>query len=225
MSAGDFISAIERNKAALATSKDPLYTQFPRLSLGMCYVLRGDYRRAKELLEEVLEFARTIDCSYLGTPARCFLAVVLTAEGRFCEGMSMLTSARQWWAENRALWRYTFSELIIGDIYAALALRAAPVSWKHIIKNGLFLAKTLPGAGRNAAHHYRRAIELAHRIGAGVIEGQAHLSLGRLYKARKEYQKAVECFIAARNLFKACEAGALFEQAEQELRLMRERKE
>jgi len=225
MSAGDFISAIERNKAALATSKDPLYTQFPRLSLGMCYVLRGDYPRARELLEEVLEFARTIDCRYLGTPARCFLAVVLTAEGRFCEGMNMLTSARRWWAENRALWRYTFSELIIGDIYAALALRAVPVSWKHIIKNGLFLAKTLPGAGRKAAHHYRRAIELAHRIGAGVIEGQAHHSLGRFYKARKEYQKAVECFMAARNLFKECGAGALLEMAEQELRLMRERTE
>ncbi len=225
MSAGDFPTAIERNKAALATSKDPLYTQFPRLSLGMCYVLCGEYHKAKELLEEVLEFARTIGCRYLDTPARCFLAVVLTAEGRFGEGMDMLTGARRWWAENRALWRYTFSELIIGDIYAALALRAAPVSWKHLIKNGFFLAKTLPRAGRNAMHHYHKAIELAHRIGARVIEGRAQHSLGRFYKARKEYQKAVACFIAARNLFKECGAGTLLEQVEQELRLMEGGKE
>jgi hypothetical protein len=139
--------------------------------------------------------------------------------------MSMLTSARRWWAGNRALWRYTFSELIIGDIYAALALRTAPVSWKSMVKNGLFLAKILPCAARNAAHHYRRAIELAHRIGAGVIEGQAHHSLGRFYKARKEYQKAVECFIAARNLFEGCAAGGLLGQAEQELQLMEGGKE
>jgi len=220
MGEGDFSSAIERTKAALAASKDPLYTQFPRLSLGMCYVLCGEHQKAKELLEEVLEFARTIGCRYLDTPARCFLAVVLTAEGRFGEGMRMLTGARQWWAKNRALWRYTFSELIVGDIYSALALRTTPVPWIHIIKNGWFLAKTLPCAGRNAAHHYHRAIELAHRIGAGAIEGQAHLSLGRFHKARKEYRKAVECFLAARSLFKACEAGVLFGQAERELRLM-----
>jgi tetratricopeptide (TPR) repeat protein len=225
MSAGDFASAIDRTKSALAASKDPLYTQFPRLSLGMCYVLCGEYQEAKELLEDVLDFANTIGCRYLGTPSRCFLSVVLTAEGRLKEGMRMLTDARRWWAENQALWRYTFSELIIGDIYAALARRTAPLSWTSIVKNGLFLAKNLPCAARNAAHHYRRAIELAHRIGAGVVEGQAHLSLGRLHKARKEHGKAVACFTAARSRFKACEAGALLELAEQEIHLMEEGKE
>ncbi len=219
MSAGDFTTAIERNKAALATSKDPLYTQFPRLSLGMCYVLCGDYQKAKELLEEVLRFAQTIGCRYLGTPARCFLAVVLTAEGRFSEGMRTLKKARRWWRENQALWRYTFSGLIIGDIYAALACRAAPVSWASIIKNGLFLAKTLPFAAKRAEAHYRATIASAHRIGARVIEGQGYLSLGRLYKARREYGRAAGCFSAAANLFERCEAGFFLEQARQELSL------
>ncbi len=225
MSAGDFASAIERAKAALAASKDPLYTQFPRLSLAMCYVLCGDYHKAKELLEEVLGFARTIGCRYLGTPSRCFLSVVLASEGRFSEGMRTLKNARRWWRENQALWRYTFSELIIGDIYAALARRAAPLSWSGVIRNALFLAKNLPFAAKHATHHYLTAIELAHRIGARVIEGQAYLSLGRLYKTGKAHRKAAECFSTARSLFKACEAGALLELAEQELSQMDEGKE
>ncbi len=219
MSAGDFVSGIDWTRVALETSKDPLYTQFPRLSLGMCYVLCGDYRKAKELLVEVLEFARSIGCRYLGTPAECFLAVVLIYEGRFSEGMRMLKKARRWWRENQALWRYTFSGLIIGDIYAALARRAAPVSWAGIVKNAMFLAKTLPFAAKHAEAHYRATISSAHRIGARVIEGQGYLSLGRLYKARKEYGRAAGCFSAAANLFERCEAGFFLEQARQELSL------
>jgi tetratricopeptide (TPR) repeat protein len=224
-SAGDFPSAIAWTQVALKTSKDPLYTQFPRLSLGMCYVLSGDYEKAKQPLMEVLEFAENRGCRYLGTPAQCFLAAVLTAEGRFREGMSMLKRAQRWWSENQALWRCTFSELIIGDIYAALARRETPISWSILARNAFFLAKNLPFAAGKARDHYLKAIESANRIGAQVIEGQAYLSLGRFYMRGGKNRQASACFSSASRLFELCEAGVYLEQARRELSLVEGGKE
>ena len=108
MISGDFPSAIRCNKMALQTSTDPLYTQFPRLCLGMSYVSHGDFEKAKQPLKEVLDFSQRLGCEYIGTPAQCFLSVVLVAEGKFAQGFKMLKGAQRQWLEHNAPWRYTF---------------------------------------------------------------------------------------------------------------------
>ena len=217
MISGDFTSAIRYNKLALQTSTDPLYTQFPRLCLGMSYVSRGDFAKAKKPLEEVLDFSRRLGCAYIGTPAQCFLSVVLVAEGKFAQGFKMLKEAQRKWLEQNAPWRYTFSALIFGELYAALAGRKAPVSFASIVKNIGFLAQNLPFARKKAENHYTRALVSAQKIGAKAMEGQAHLGLGKLYSRTGDRDKAHGCFSSAIELFKECEAETFLEKAREAL--------
>jgi class 3 adenylate cyclase/tetratricopeptide (TPR) repeat protein len=213
MISGDFKSAIHYNKLALKTSSDPLYTQFPRLCLGMSYVAQGDFEKAKRPLEEVLDFSRRLGCAYIGTPAQCFLSVVLVAEGKFSQGFRMLQEAQKKWEEQNAPWRYTFSALIFGELYSALAGRKVPISFVSIVKNIFFLAKNLPFARQKAENHYRKALVSAQKVGAKAMEGQAQLGLGKLYRKTGNSDKARDCFSSAVELFEECEAETFLREA------------
>ena len=217
MMSGDFPSAIRCNKMALQTSTDPLYTQFPRLCLGMSYVSHGDFTKAKQPLKEVLDFSRRLGCEYIGTPAQCFLSVVLVAEGKFAQGFKMLKGAQRQWLEHNAPWRYTFSELIFGELFSAMARRATPTSFASIVKNIGFLAKNLPFARQHAEAHFKKAIASAQKVGAKGMEGQAHLGLGKLHSSTGNNAKARDCFSSAIQLFKECEAETFLKKAHEGL--------
>jgi tetratricopeptide (TPR) repeat protein len=217
MMSGDFTSAISYNKMALKSSTDPLYTQFPRLCLGMSYVSRGDLEKAKQPLEEVLDFSQKVGCPYIGTPAQCFLSVVLVSEGKFTQGFRMLQGVREKWLDQSAPWRYTFSELIFGELFSVMALRKMLISFANIVKNIGFLAKNLPFARQKAEKHYKRALISAQKIGAKAMEGQAHLGLGKLYKRTGHKDKARDCFSSAIKLFEECEAETFLKQAREAL--------
>ncbi len=213
MMSGDFTSAIAYNKMALNSSTDPLYTQFPRLCLGMSYVSRGDLVKAKQPLEEVLDFSQRSGCAYIGTPAQCFLSVVLVAEGKFTQGFRMLKGARMKWLNQSAPWRYTFSEFLFGELFSAMALRKMPISFAGIVRNIGFLAKNLPCARQKAEKHYTRALVSAQKIGAKAMEGQGYLGLGKLYSRTGHRDKARDCFSAAIKLFEVCETETFLKQA------------
>ena len=217
MISGDFPSAIRCNRMALQTSTDPLYTHFPRLCLGMSYVSHGDFEQAKQPLKEVLDFSQRLGCEYIGTPAQCFLSVVLVAEGKFAQGFKMLKGTQRQWLEHNAPWRYTFSELIFGELFSAMARRATPTSFASIVKNMGFLAKNLPFARQKAETHYKKAIASAQKVGAQAMEGQAHLGLGKLYSSTGNKDKARECFSSAIQLFKGCEAETFLKKAHEGL--------
>ena len=58
------------------------------------------------------------------------------------------------------------------------------------------------------------------RIGAKNLLGQAYLTLGLLYKTKKESDKAHEFITESRKLFEECEARGFFEQAKDALESM-----
>jgi tetratricopeptide (TPR) repeat protein len=217
MMSGDFTSAIDFNKMALTSSTDPLYTQFPRLCLGMSYVSRGNPEKAKQPLEEVLDFSHQVGCAYIGTPAQCFLSVVLVSEGKFTQGFRMLKGARKKWLDQSAAWRYTFSELIFGELFSAMALRKMEISFADIVRNIGFLARNLPFARHKAEKHYTRALASAHKIGARAMEGQTYLGLGTLYRETGHMEKARYCLSSAIKLFEGCEAETFLRKAREAL--------
>ena len=109
------------------------------------------------------------------------------------------------------------SELIFGELYAALAGRKRPVSFGSIVKNIGFLAQNLPFARKKAENHYTRALVSAQKIGAKAMEGQAHLGLGKLYSRTGNREKARDCFSSAIELFKECEAETFLKKAREAL--------
>ena len=218
MADGDFSSAIRCSEKALQVSADPLYTHFPRLCLGMSYLASGNYEEAKEPLMVVSRFAEEVGCTYLGTPARCFLGAVLMAEGHFRQGWKMIAGAQRWWLTNGAHWRYAFAELLSGELFSALACSTAPIKLFSLVRNLGFLLLNLPFAERKAVHHYCRAIDAAHKVGAEAMEGQAYLGLGYLYRGKGKRNQALHCFASAMELFKRCGAKTFLRKAEEGLK-------
>jgi tetratricopeptide (TPR) repeat protein len=129
----------------------------------------------------------------------------------------MLEGAQRQWLEHNAPWRYTFSELIFGELFSALARRATPASFTSIVKNMGFLARNLPFARQNAETRYKKAIASAQKVGAKGMEGQAHLGLGILYSSTGNKEKARDCFSSAIQLFKGCRAEKFLKKAQESL--------
>ena len=84
-------------------------------------------------------------------------------------------------------------------------------------KNFSFLIKNAPFAGKKAEEHFNKAIELFQEIGAKGFLGQAHMSLGLLYKASKRTDQARQCILEAINIFQECEAEVYLKQANEVL--------
>ena len=213
MATGDFPSAIRCNKMAIEASADPLYSQFPKLSLGMSYVSEGQYDKAREPLEAVLRDAQSLGSEILGTASLAFLAVVLIYEGHFNRGMKILEEVQRQFLENNARWRYCFTELILGEIFLSIAMRKNPVTLSIILKNLPFLMRNIPLASRKAKIHYNRAIESAKEICAKGVQGQAYLGLGNLYMGEGKKDQASECIESAIQMFELCGAETFLRRA------------
>ena len=104
-------------------------------------------------------------------------------------------------------------EYILGKIYFQISSGDGPVPISTLIKNAVFLAKTLPFARKRAEYHFNNAIDIANEIGTKGIMGQAYFDLGLLYKAKKREDQAKQCLLKAVQLFEETDAEVLLKQA------------
>jgi class 3 adenylate cyclase/tetratricopeptide (TPR) repeat protein len=72
--AGVFPSAIKCFQRSVKVSADPWYCQFPRLFLGLSYILAGEFQDAENTLNEVLKTSHHLGTDLIGTPARSLMA-------------------------------------------------------------------------------------------------------------------------------------------------------
>ena len=68
-----------------------------------------------------------------------------------------------------------------------------------------------------AEQHLNVAIKIAEQIGAQGILGQSYLTLGLLYKAKKNDDQATKCICLAIKLFENCGANIYLKQAREAL--------
>ena len=212
--AGDFASAIECYKEAVAISVDPYYSQIPRTMLGYAYVSNGQYDRAEEVLKEVQVFSEKYGVEIIGTAAHGLLGIVLTGTGRLKEGVERLENVRKTFLEKSRRCLYAASENTLGKVYFEIAHGAGRKDLGKIARNIGFLAKARPSASKKAEAYFSRAAEAAGGIGAKSILAQAYLNLGRLHLARKRKGEAIRFLEESAKLFEQSEAGVYREQVD-----------
>ena len=212
---GDFTAAIECNKKALQASADPLYSQVPRLSLGMNYVLIGQFQEAELPLQQVLEYSNNFGFENLGTVARLFLGVVLVAKGHFSRGIEMIEDAKRTFQENQGRYRYAISEYVLGQVYLRIVERALPISMSMISKNIGFLVKNVLFASKKAEDHFNKAIEVLKEFGDKGLLGRAYLGLAMLHRAKHRTNQARECITKAIAYLEQCGAETYLRQAKE----------
>ena len=217
LTAGNFSSAIECYQRAIEVSADPLYSQFPRLFLGLSYVSSGQFIEAEDILREVTSFSQNFGTALYGTPAHSLLGVVLIAKGHMSRGLRMIEDMGQSFLETGRKYCYATTEYSQGKLYFQLVEGAGPISLSTMAKNIGFLVKNVPFASKKAEDHFNRAIEVARDIGAKGVLGQAYLDLGLLHRTKGEKDKAGECISTAIQIFEQCEAEVYLKQAKEAL--------
>jgi len=210
---GNFQSAISKFKKALNISVDPLYSQFPRLMLGMSYTLAENPVDAERELTIVSEFGQKYGVEVIGRPAKTFLSVISIINGDISKGVKSIYNNI---LLSKQLGRKTtvaIFEHVLGKIYLQLVERNKPINFHVILRNFIFLIINLPFAAKKAEIHLKKSIGVANDIGAKAILGQAFLDLGILYKLRKRNDKALKALNKAIRYLEMVDATFFLEQA------------
>jgi len=210
---GNFQSAISNYKKALKISVDPLYSQFPRIALGMSYIMAEQTLDAEMELKKVAEFCKKFGVEVIGNPCELFLGVVSIMKGNIRQGFNKIHNMLQIFNENGRKPFVAMSEHILGKIYLHLAQNQNLTDLSIIAKNIFFLLRNLPVATKKAEKHINKAIKIAEEIGAIGILGEMYLDLGILHKAQKRDEKARECLERAIHLLKQTEADVHLKKA------------
>ena len=79
------------------------------------------------------------------------------------------------------------------------------------------MIKNVPFAKKKAEVHFNEAIEVAIKIGAKSLLGQAYIALGLIHKSRHRTEQARQCITQAIELFEEYEAEVYLKQAEEAL--------
>jgi tetratricopeptide (TPR) repeat protein len=208
----DYPSAIEACKKGVQTAQDPLYSQFPRYSLGTYYLLNDQLQKAEETLLEVAAYSRDFGDMQLGTPNLASLGLVYIAKGRMGQGLNMIKEAQQAFLKNQRRFAYAAIECYLGMVYLQIIDKPAKVNLNTMVKNIGFILKNVPTAAKKGVNHFAKAIEVAKEIGAKKVEGRAYLGLGLLHRAKARNDEARDCFSKAVRIFEKCQAEKLLKQ-------------
>ena len=144
--------------------------------------------------------------------------VLLIAKGQMSRGFALIDAARSACLENDRITTLGVVEYILGRIYLQLAMPGKSVNLRILVRNLGFLVTTVPQAARKAEHHLLRAIEIAEKIGAKGILGQAYLDLGRLRKKGGKVDEARKFINSSIELFEILGAEVLLKHAHDALR-------
>ena len=214
---GDFQTSIDAFSKAVQTAADPFYSQFSRFSMGIGYTLNRQFQEAEEALQEVASYSRDFGCETLGTPAHALLGLVSISKGQMGKGLKMIEESLLACHENQRRCWYATIEHALGQVYLQIVDKSATVSLTTMAKNVGFILKNVPSAGKKAEEHLNKATEVAKKIGAKGILGEAYLDLGRLHKAKGRSGQARDSFVAAVEIFEECQSEVFLKQANEAL--------
>jgi len=215
--AGDFPAAIECYKQAMAVAKDPIYVHWAGLFLGLSHIQMGQYPQAEEAIQELVDYSREFGCGILGRMAFASLGVILIEKGQMTRGFKMIEESRRLSLQNDREYINALIEYMLGKVYLQMVEGGKPVPFTTLLKNLVFIIKHVPRAGKKSEGHFKKAIEIATRIHADGLIGQASLNLGILFKARRQNRLAKEYLVAAIKIFTKGESHAFLKQAQETL--------
>ena len=213
--AGNPALALEASKEAVRASADPIYSIIPNAIAAFSYLQMGEFEEAEKIANATLAFHEKFGCEFHGTAASLILGGVMIARGKMTMGLRQIENILRRLKKIEKKGFMPTGEYVLGKIYFQIATGEGPLSLSILLKNAVFLSKTLPVAGKRAEYHFNKAIEMAKEIGTKGIEGQAYLDLGLLYKTKKKKDQAIQYIAKAIQVFEETQAEVFLKQARQ----------
>ncbi len=213
---GDLKSAQKCLERATEVAIDPLFSAFPKASLGFIYFLQGQIQDAEQIFQSCMNFLKNRGLGLFYVTSQYYLAPILVTKGLMRQGMELMEKAQDNLVKNERRVQYSLSEHILGEVNLQIATGPKP-SLSIMVKNIGFLIKKVPFATKNAEEHFNNAIDILKEIGAKGLSGPIYLSLGMLFKATKRTDQARQCILDAIAIFHECEAEHYLKQANEAL--------
>ena len=213
---GDFESAINSLRRVEEIAKDPFYATAWSIFRAFAHIFTGQLQEVEAALQ-LSEKSWKAGFDLCERFLRLGRGLFWINKGKIGKGMSILLKARQICLKNEWKCSYAMTEYTLGRVYLVMVLGEGDVNLSIMLRNLVFLLKTLPLATRRAESHFRKAIEVSREIGAKGILASAHLDLGRLHRAKGRIEQAREHIDKAIQLFEDCEAIVFLKQAREAL--------
>jgi class 3 adenylate cyclase/tetratricopeptide (TPR) repeat protein len=214
--AGNFKACIASSQQAIALSKDPFYSQFPRIAMNLALAMDNQMTKILESQRDLINFCERYEIGELLTYGNIIRGASLVAGGQMDQGLKMIETCRKASTEQHRRTPNVIAEFVLGMIYSQIATGPTP-NLSMMARNAGFLIKTVPFAGKRAEEHYKKAIELSEAIGAQGYRGMACLQLGQLYQKKKKTGPARRYIASAVEIFEACDAAIYLQQAREAL--------
>ena len=215
--AGDFNSAIEIAQKEVLSAKEPTYSQNLKLMIGIVHIYDSKFEEAENVLKEVMTYCKKSGFKTAETPAYALLGLVLIAKGQMNRGFKMLKEGEQSFLENGYKYAYATANYFLGKVYFQIFEGSGPISLSVMVKNLVFLLRSVPSASKKAESHFNKAIEVANQIGANGTLGITYLDLGLLHRAKGRLDQAKDCISKAIQVFEQCDAEVYLKQAREAL--------
>lgn len=215
---GEFSRVVECCKKAIELLNDPLFSEWPKLFLGVSYLISGQIKEAEDLIQEILPLCKNLGIGYIVTAAQVLQGAVLVAKGKFSQGIKMLEKDLWIFGENGRFFSLYYLEAVVAETYFRIAMREGSIDLIDIMKNiGFFLTK-LPLARRRAENYLNKIIEVGREVESqGFVHGQALLNLGFLHRLNGKPVLARECFVEALQVLEKCNSETCLQRAREAL--------
>jgi len=213
---GDTVLSRKESENAAGVALDPFFSQFPKYSLGMSYIMDSHLQEAEDTFKSLLYYCEKSGIGLLSGPAQLFLSNILIAKGNMKQGLKKFEETQEVLRKNHMKVVYALSESLLGVVYTQFTTGSSP-GLATLVKNIGSILKSAPFADRNAQEHFNRAIVILREVGAKSLLGRTFSNLGQLHKAKKRNEQARECFSEAVHLFQECDAHVYLKQAEEAL--------
>jgi tetratricopeptide (TPR) repeat protein len=202
---------------------------------GMLEILKGDWARARPLLEHAIAAVRTGNIVLLLPSTVAASAWVLAQLGEPSGAVSRLEEGEQLLGQqaiSRSAGNHGWTMLSVGRACQLLGRleegrRIGEVAASSRAQRG-FVAHALNLLGDIATHpdlfdaetgegHYRKALALAEPLGMRPLVAHCHLGLGKLYRRTGKREQAREHLTTATTMYREMDMRFWLEQAETEM--------
>jgi tetratricopeptide (TPR) repeat protein len=199
--------ALENAEQSLQLSPDFLDELCAMAVKGGTLALSGKVHEGLEILRRVRQESIENEFILLRAGVDMPYGAAMVLAGHMEKGINHIHDAMKYWTSVGNYTQPVFGHLYLGDIYLRMATGTMKLPSGVILRNLLFILRTLPAAHRKACAHFEEVVRCAREYNMPGFLAKALYGLGVLSLAKKRVNEARSRFEEA---LKVAEASGLY---------------
>ena len=114
---GDIALCRKESEKAIGAALELVYSQFGNLSLGMSYFMDGQFEKAEDTFESIIDYCEKRGIGFPAVWANMFVPIILIAKGYVKQGLRKFEETQKALQKNHMKYNYAQSENILGTVY------------------------------------------------------------------------------------------------------------